>query len=273
MSGGVLRPPRRHPVLFVELNKGGEDASHGNSLEFANQLSTPKWVATNLSAYIIYICRVRVSAAIVYPPKLSNVGNSMDLTEIFSQPVLRRCWLLNKALENASFDEALKLAQVADEFLCADKLEASASIPTKPVVRSSQGPHYASLLESALSLPLERESNHHLHPTDIVRDAAETIVVERRPSLEGPLEEPSNNPGGNREIASQVAVEDSLLVLANQEEIVRYLRQRNDVVVPDGANVFLVNGRFRLNIYEMLARANKMRERQGKPLFQPMPAN
>jgi hypothetical protein len=67
-----------------------------------------------------------------------------------------------------------------------------------------------------------------------------------------------------------VAVENSLLVPAGQEEIVRYLRQRDDVVVPDGANAFLVNGRFRLNFDEILARANKMRERQGKPLFQPI---
>jgi hypothetical protein len=193
----------------------------------------------------------------------------MDLTDIFSQPVLRRCWLLNKALENASFDEALRLARVADEFLGADRLETSASIAMKTVARSLLGLHCASPLERVFSLPVERESNH-LDPPDVFRDTAETVVVERRDSLEGSSDELSDDLGGNREIASQVAVENSLLVPAGQEEIVRYLRQRDDVVVPDGANAFLVNGRFRLNFDEILARANKMRERQGKPLFQPI---
>jgi hypothetical protein len=196
----------------------------------------------------------------------------MDLTEIFSRPVLRRCWLLSKALENTSLDEALKLAQVADEFLRVDELETSAPIATKPVVRSSQGPHYAGLSEDVLSLRVQSESNH-LRPMDIARDTAETVAVERRPSVEGSSDELSNDLEGNRKIASHVAVEDSLSVLAGQEEVVRYLRQRNDVVVPDGANAYLVNGRFRLNFDEMLARANKMRERQGRPLFQSIPAN
>jgi hypothetical protein len=191
--------------------------------------------------------------------------------EIFSQPVLRRCWLLNKALENGAFEEALKLARVADEFLRADKLETSQSIPIKPIVSSLQVPHYADFLESALTLPVERGSNH-LHPTEIVRNAAETIVAERGPFLEDSSDELSNDLG-NRETASELAGEDSLLVLASREAVVRYLRQRNDVVVPDGANAFLVNGPFRLNFEEMLARANKMRERQGKPLFEPIPAN
>lgn len=192
----------------------------------------------------------------------------MNLTEIFSRPVLRRCWLLNKALETTSFDKALKLARVADDFLCADKLETSASTPTKPGEHSLQALHYPSLSESVLPLPFEHESDH-LHLMDIVRDPAETVVVEARPSVDDSSDELSNDLGGNGEIAPQVAVEGSLSVLAGQEAIVRYLRQRNDVVVPDGANAYLVNGRFRLSFDEMLARANKMRERQGKPLFQP----
>jgi hypothetical protein len=196
----------------------------------------------------------------------------MDLTDIFSQPALRRCWLFNKALENASFDEALKLAQAADEFLRAAELETSASIPTKPIIRSPEGPHYASLLESVLSLPVKRESDH-LDSTGIVRDAAKTVVVGRRRSLEGSLDELSDGLGDNREIASQVAVESSLMVPATHESIVRYLRQRDDVVVRDGPKIFVVNGRLRLNFGEMLSRANKMRERQGKPPFQLIAAN
>jgi hypothetical protein len=186
----------------------------------------------------------------------------MNLTDIFSRRELRRCWLLNKALENAPFDEALKLAQVADEFLSANKPETSASILTKPAICSSQRPLYAGLSDSVLSLPVERERDH-LHPADIGRDLAETVIVELCGSLEGTSDDQASNP----ETSSQVMVENSLQALASQDDIVRYLRQRDDVVVRDGANAFLINGRFRLNFDEMLARANNMRERQGKPPF------
>jgi hypothetical protein len=197
----------------------------------------------------------------------------MDLKDIFSQPVLRRSWLLNKALENASFDEALKLAQVADEFLRVDKLETNAPILTEPVARGSHGAHYdADPLQNILSLPVECKSDH-LHLTNIGSDAEQTVIVELRRSFEGSSDELPGDLRGKREVASQVSVEKNSLVLASQEEVVRYLRQRDDVVVPAGPNAFLVNGRFRLNFDEMVMRANKMRERQGKPLFEPMLAN
>jgi hypothetical protein len=50
------------------------------------------------------------------------------------------------------------------------------------------------------------------------------------------------------------------------DDIVRYLRQQDDVVVPQG-NEFVVNGRFRLPFSELVSRANRMRRRQGKPEF------
>lgn len=49
--------------------------------------------------------------------------------------------------------------------------------------------------------------------------------------------------------------------------VVRFLRQQDDVVVPQGNGEFLVNGRFRLDFSELVARANRMRARQGKPEF------
>lgn len=51
------------------------------------------------------------------------------------------------------------------------------------------------------------------------------------------------------------------------DDIVRYLRQQDDIVVPEGTGAFLVNGRFRLELPELVSRANKMRGRQGKPEF------
>jgi hypothetical protein len=54
---------------------------------------------------------------------------------------------------------------------------------------------------------------------------------------------------------------------SSSEEIIRYLRQQDDVVVPERNDTFLVNGRFHLRLDELAARANRMRRRQNKPLF------
>ena len=57
---------------------------------------------------------------------------------------------------------------------------------------------------------------------------------------------------------------DSSREEATADDIVRYLRQQDDIVVPQGDGAFLVNGRFRLDLAELVARANKMRARHGK---------
>src|SRR5438874_2175222 len=51
------------------------------------------------------------------------------------------------------------------------------------------------------------------------------------------------------------------------DEIVRYLRQQDDVVVPQEDDGYLVNGRFRMSAAELTLRANRMRYRQGRPAF------
>lgn len=56
-------------------------------------------------------------------------------------------------------------------------------------------------------------------------------------------------------------------VVATVDEVVRYLRQQDDVVVPQGGDEFLVNARFRLPLVELVSRANRIRARQGKPEF------
>ncbi len=50
-------------------------------------------------------------------------------------------------------------------------------------------------------------------------------------------------------------------------EVVRYLRQQDDVVVHQGNGMFLVNGRFHLRTSELVDKANRIRQRQNKPLF------
>lgn len=52
------------------------------------------------------------------------------------------------------------------------------------------------------------------------------------------------------------------------DDIVRYLRQQDDVVVPQENGGYLVNGRFRMTASELITRANRMRTRQRKPAFE-----
>jgi hypothetical protein len=45
------------------------------------------------------------------------------------------------------------------------------------------------------------------------------------------------------------------------------LRQQDDVVVAQEKGEFLVNGRFRMRLEELVTRANRIRARQGKSKF------
>jgi hypothetical protein len=60
-------------------------------------------------------------------------------------------------------------------------------------------------------------------------------------------------------------------VLAGPDDVVRYLRRRDDVVVPADDGTYIVNGRFRESLEELVERANRMRARQRLPVFNLMP--
>jgi len=214
----------------------------------------------------------------------------MDLEAIFGDPSLRRWWLLNKALENAPLADALKLAQAADEFL-ADQpetlrselaLTARAShssallLGTKAPVPASTSPArgdqpvgFPRLLGIGQLGDVSQASHgdqdiaattQQCVPADAtdVPASAPMLVIESDEE-----ETPTDDPGPGAGV--------DMAVWANVDDIVRYLRQRDDVVVSAEGGMFLVNGRFRLDPDELLLRANKMRRRQGKPEFQRVP--
>jgi DNA-binding CsgD family transcriptional regulator len=72
---------------------------------------------------------------------------------------------------------------------------------------------------------------------------------------------------GKRPQVSTAAPGPAAPAAAGLDEVVRYLRQQDDVVVPQGPGEFLLNGRFRMDTIELVSRANRMRSRQGKPAF------
>ena len=66
---------------------------------------------------------------------------------------------------------------------------------------------------------------------------------------------------------TEAEAEQNDLAPGSVDDIVRYLRQQDDVVVSQENGEFLVNGRFRMPLADLVGRANRMRERQGKPKF------
>ncbi len=195
----------------------------------------------------------------------------MELEILLNDPIRRRCWLLSKALEIGSLQDAMRLAQEADAFVLqgrGDKFAGSA--PDK-----RDGPPTADPKRTGAS-PFAFTSG------EILTHRAEPSGGQAHSALHGKFAEDANgttvtyfgNDDGAEAHANDGPVAPSgdtdLAVLAGSEDIVRYLRQRDDVVVPENG-FFLVNGRFRLSPGELLARANKMRARQGMPLFERMP--
>jgi len=215
------------------------------------------------------------------------MGIQIELATLFSEPASRRCWLLNKALENAPLDEALRLARAADEFLGIDEVNAQASPNGQPLKEwrlrsSSTAPNQDS--QSADQPPIATspcdQVEQHAGDTstaDHVADTADNLkdagAVENDrledASNKSDVEEAGDEPA---DCEPQVAMTSSLAVLAGMDDLVRYLRQQDDVVVSAGSGKYLVNGRFHLNSEELLARANKIRQRQGKLQFQRIPS-
>ena len=159
-----------------------------------------------------------------------------------NEDVLRRCWLLAKALESAPLDKALEAARAADEFIRGGaQVVGALALPTVPVMEATAADPCPALDEPEPPL---------VHEAEPARAEGETLVVEEIRAAK-----PKTDP------------HRSALI----EDVVRYLRQRDDTVVPKGKDLFLVNGRFPMRSDELISRANRMRERDGKSAFQPNP--
>lgn len=191
---------------------------------------------------------------------------------MFVHPMRRRWWLLSKALENAPLDDALKIAQAVDQFLVSGE--------ANTCDRHSDARYFdrAADPETPANPPSEEEPAPA--PNAPVDATDEKGCGERRPFAGGPDGALTNHtdkiewrPCQSTEIDNATSNgESDLAVWASIEDVVRYLRQRDDVVVPQGDGQFLVNGRFSEDINGLITRANRVRERQRKPPFQLMPA-
>jgi hypothetical protein len=194
--------------------------------------------------------------------------------------VERRSWLLYEALRSAPLDEAIELACKADAFIVgtaddgAQAQRAGAPEPDEPtvVVAPPKNPPQGkerSNPKGRLSLSADQRDRmlDRLAAGTKNADIAEEFGL-------SPQQVQGVRIGSAREIAVRRArmetepLSESTSVIPVQE-VVRYLRQQDDIVVPQEDGHYLVNGRFRLRPDELVDRANRMRSRKGKPDFGP----
>ena len=198
-------------------------------------------------------------------------------------PVSRRLWLLSEALRSVPLDRAIELARAADQFIVAGLLVRTSVAPAAAEVGRVDEPRPA-----VAALPLSSRPQ----APGIKNPAGLLLSAEQRHQLLNRLAEGASNAalaaefsitprqvqgvrmGAAREIARRApaaAAAPGAQALAppraSPEDVIRYLRQQDDVVVPQEDGSFLINARFQLALAELAARANRMRARQGKPEF------
>ncbi len=216
------------------------------------------------------------------------MSEDIELNALIEAPTLRRSWLLLKALESLPFDRALELARSAEEFISASPCRrVAAELPgcAEPPIASDLEPQEAGCEPAPDSVQV-----HHIQ-TAPTRSRVKLTCSQRDDGLERPAAGPgtaavaeksglsSNQVQGigmgsakpiNRRVRSAETPPPAAKppgTAVTCEDVVRYLRQQDDIVVPQGTGMFLVNNRFHLQLDELVSRANRMRLRQGKPAF------
>jgi len=210
----------------------------------------------------------------------------IELIHLLENPAARRLWLLEQALRSVPLEVAVELARTAEAFLMGSEVETVTDDPAT-VLRRDQDPCEPTRQSVSTAGPADREPARSSFP----------LAEDQRDRLLERLAEGARNAelvaefgisakqvqgfrmGCNREIANRrtrFADKSSepadghqhATATASIDEIVRYLRQQDDVVVSQEDGWYLVNGRFRMSIAELAARANRIRSRQQKPAFQ-----
>lgn len=187
----------------------------------------------------------------------------------------RHLWLLAEALQSMPFDRALELARSAEAFLMdldstsergtARPASQDQQLIASPSTNQEQKRSGVPLSENQRDRLLDRlaagarnaelAADFGLSPKQVqgVRMGCARQIAERR--------------AGTPQSSASVEGAPEPALTTSTDEIVRYLRQQDDVVVPQEDGSYLVNGRFRMPAAELTQRANRMRRRQGQPAF------
>lgn len=212
----------------------------------------------------------------------------IDPIRLLASPPARRLWLLQEAVRSVSFDRAIELARIADAFVTGSAADASTHEAAPPATTPSENPEQAEeivpvraavpadppterdgmalpddardrlldrLANGARNVELAAEFGISAKQVQGLRMGCAREIARRRTGLGSTFDDSADPPHDATETAAT-------------DEIVRYLRQQDDVVVLEETGGYLVNGRFRMSAAELVARANRMRSRQRKPAFQ-----
>ena len=210
----------------------------------------------------------------------------IELIHLLDNPAARRLWLLEQALRSVPLESAVELARTAEAFVMGSEVETVTDDPATRL-RRDQEPSEPTVQPVSTTGSADREAAHTGFPlAEDRRDRLLERFAEGARNAElvaefgiSPKQIQGIRMGCNREIAKRrTRLADKSLGPATQhqpandtasiDEIVRYLRQQDDVVVSQEDGWYLVNGRFRMSVAELAARANRIRSRQQKPAFQ-----
>ena len=210
----------------------------------------------------------------------------VELIHLLENPAARRLWLLEQALRSVPLEAAVELARTAEAFIMGSEVETVTDDPAT-VLRRDQEPSEPTRQSVSKAGPADREPARSGFPlTEDQRDRLLERLAEGARNAELVVEFGISakqvqgfRMGCNREIAKRrIRLADKSSEPADRhqpanetasiDEIVRYLRQQDDVVVSQEDGWYLVNGRFRMSVAELAARANRIRSRQQKPAFQ-----
>ena len=180
------------------------------------------------------------------------MSNDSELPKIADEPTTRRLWLLSKALESVPLDRAIELARTADQFLTAgpmvprtiDEAERKPASTGEPVQAAQHRtrrrlPRRPKPRQTGLALSLETREQL----LDRLAVGATNAELAREFGL-GARQVQGIRMGAAREIANRRNRQPKPLASpaedtsASPEEDVRYLRQQDNVVVPQDEGEF-----------------------------------
>jgi hypothetical protein len=225
------------------------------------------------------ICQKTEGTLTWFPP--IGEGLRMDFDKLFEEASRRRWWLLTKALECSPLDRALDLARVADQFILAGPdADGVGGRPPLAISTPRSEPTDVSTndgrpSETACGIPAAKTSRLMLAPHRRDQLLERLAQGARNAELATEFGLTPQQVQGLRMAAARkrqpkrpedIMLPEDPTVSGRMDDVVRYLRQQDDVVVAE-RDGFLVNGRFHLGPSELVARANRIRQRQNKLPF------
>jgi DNA-binding CsgD family transcriptional regulator len=210
--------------------------------------------------------------------------DQIDPIHLIDDAPALRLWLLVQAMRSRRFDHAIEWARIAESFIIGapaedlatdraaqareqhqqdedllDRANEPTAHPEAPTNSLNLSAHDRDRLlqrfaEGARNAELAAEFDISGKQVQGLRMGCAREIARRRVALV------ERSPQADDRIEQTTAP-------VSLEEVVRYLRQQDDVVVPQEDGFYLVNARFRLSAAELTLRANRMRDRQSSPAF------